>query len=551
MKLGGRNLFYSMTLAGFMMVFLVGYFVYMLPSLYVDYTMEQNLRAVKEQHRAFVKNGNYDNVQLKNPTACFSLKIPDEGESIGITTKMFSATITIKDQRIQEIFHQLRDVAKSYGQGEEEVDRESIGSLFEDKNQEWKESFGEVFNEENSMPFELEILARKNMENEYRGEYEKIHMVTDDFVVFEMGVRDNSNQYVNYIGVERGEDCLFLTFLPAITPDMNEIRPIVFQSLPMLGAVICLLVLLFSQVYSRGIVTPVVQLVEHTEQMKNTNGFQVAPMEKKQGKREDEIGVLAETIDDLYRKVRESYISLEEKNQALLEENKRQEVLLRASSHQLKTPISAALLLVEGMMNKVGKYQDREAYLPQVKRQLLSMKKMVEDILYLNHCGENLDFQWVDFKGVLENQLQVFRIPIKEKKLQISREGEETLTLFTDEIIVSHIIGNLLSNAVNYTPEGGEIRIYLEKEKLTIQNFGVCIPEELLPHIFEPFVSGNHEKSQGTADSHGLGLYIGAYYAKQIGMEIHIENGEKSVVTVLIFENEKRKNGGIWDIWDI
>ena len=52
-RLGQRNLFYSMILAGSMLTFLVGYFVYMLPSLYVDYKMEQNLKAVTEQHKAY------------------------------------------------------------------------------------------------------------------------------------------------------------------------------------------------------------------------------------------------------------------------------------------------------------------------------------------------------------------------------------------------------------------------------------------------------------------------------------------------------------------
>ena len=163
--------------------------------------------------------------------------------------------------------------------------------------------------------------------------------------------------------------------------DMNEIRPIVFQSLPMLAAVIFLLVLLFSQVYSRGIVSPVVRLVQHTQQMKNSRHFQVIPMDRKLTMRKDEIGILAAAIESLYHTVQAGYEALEEKNQALAEENKRQEVLLKASSHQLKTPISAALLLVDGMANKVGKYQDTQTYLPRVKEQLLSMKKMVEDIL--------------------------------------------------------------------------------------------------------------------------------------------------------------------------
>lgn len=87
--LGNKNLFYSMILAGIMLLFLVGYFGYMLPSLYVDYQMEQNLKSVREQHQSYVRDGNYDSVQVKNPTACFSVKIPDAEDSIYLNAKFF------------------------------------------------------------------------------------------------------------------------------------------------------------------------------------------------------------------------------------------------------------------------------------------------------------------------------------------------------------------------------------------------------------------------------------------------------------------------------
>ncbi len=188
----------------------------------------------------------------------------------------------------------------------------------------------------------------------------KTHMVSDDFIIFEMGIHDEENHYVNYVAAERTEESLILTFLPAMMPDMNEIRPIVLQSIPMLGAVILLLVLLFSQVYSKGIVTPVERLVQHTEQMKNSWNFHNFSPDSRKNHRKDEIGTLEVTINELYQKLKTSFEELEEKNLILKEENTRQEVLLRASSHQLKTPISAALLLVDGMKNKIGKYQDTD-----------------------------------------------------------------------------------------------------------------------------------------------------------------------------------------------
>ena len=74
-------------------------------------------------------------------------------------------------------------------------------------------------------------------------------------------------------------------------------------------------------------------------------------------------------------------MSLKKKNNISSDQNKRQEVFLRASSHQLKTPVAASLLLVEGMIDEVGKYKDTKEYLPKVKIQLESMRKIIDELL--------------------------------------------------------------------------------------------------------------------------------------------------------------------------
>lgn len=533
-NLGNKNLFYSMILAGIMLLFLVGYFVYMLPSLYVDYMMDQNLNSVKEQHQSYVKDGNYANVQVKNPTACFSATIPDTEDSIYLTAKFFSIKVSVVDEQLKDLFTELRRLLKAYYEGS--ADAGAVRELFAEKQEEWTSSFQKLSVENVPSPIHVQVLEQRDADTEYSGEYWKMHSVSDKYAVFEMGVRDKNNQYINYIAAQKTDESLILTFLPVVTPDMNEIRPIVFQSLPMLASVIFLLVLLFSQVYSRGIVSPIVRLVQHTQQMKNNRRFQVIPMDQKLQERKDEIGVLAAAIESLYHTIQAGYEALEEKNQALAEENKRQEVLLKASSHQLKTPISAALLLVDGMANKIGKYQDTQTYLPKVKEQLMSMKKMVEDILYLNHCGETLYPQKLELRTVLENQLAAYRVAIADRQLQLCITERDTVIIETDETLLAHILENILSNVVNYTPCGERVEIVLAIDKIRIENFGVRIEEDILPHIFEPFVSGSHQKTDSRDTCHGLGLYIAAYYARKIGMKIEISNGKSCVVTVLYFK---------------
>ena len=77
-ELGRKNLCYSLLLAAVLMLLLIGYFIWMLPSLYVAYVEEQNLEAIRKQNQAFIETGTYDHVRVKNPTACISVKIPLE-----------------------------------------------------------------------------------------------------------------------------------------------------------------------------------------------------------------------------------------------------------------------------------------------------------------------------------------------------------------------------------------------------------------------------------------------------------------------------------------
>lgn len=248
----------------------------------------------------------------------------------------------------------------------------------------------------------------------------------------------------------------------------------------------------------------------------------------------DEIGILGRNLQELYEKLRDNYEELERKNSLLEEENKRQEVFLRASSHQLKTPIAAALLLVEGMMNEVGKYKDTKAYLPEVKKQLLSMRKIVEDILYLNYHAENLQQEEVEIEVLVQEMIGSYAVQAENKGLQVTAAGNGVVS--TDREILKKIVDNLLSNAVGYTPRGQQIAIEISHAALCITNYGVTIEEKLLPNVLEPFVS-----SEGSGKGKGLGLYVAAYYSKLMGFELTIANIENGVQACLSFEKNRER----------
>lgn len=490
-RLGQKNLMYSLLLACVMMLLLISYFIWMLPSLYVSYTVEQNLQAIKKQHQTFVETGSYRHVNVRNPSACFSIKIPfnenKNENNIEIVSKIVSVKITALDPDTKALLADIQTFAQTFDAQQlwplDSEEKEQRGSDIKKKLDKWKTQLKETIKKQQQLPIKIQIDLQNEYERLYENESFQIHAGPGQAVIFESNIFDKTNMYTNYMAAERVADGIVISELPVITPHMEEIRPVVLQSVPMLCAVIFMLSLIFSQLYSNGIVRPV-------------------------------------------------YKKMQDVNQSLIEENERQEMFLRASSHQLKTPITASLLLLDGMMGQIGKYKDRDKYLPKVKEQLLSMRRMVEEILSLNQSHQTSSQSRICLYDLVQGLIHAYRVPVIEKKLTVSVEGEQTACIMADENMLSKIIDNLLSNAVAYTPCEKHIDVILTDKSVVIRNEGVTIPNDILPHIFEPFVRGEHGST-----SHGLGLYIAAYYAKIMGAALYIRNQEEGVESVLEIES--------------
>lgn len=439
-----------------------------------------------------METGTYDDVYVKNPTACMSVKIPFEENYIEAVSKIITLKISAADKETAEIVRDIQSFVKKFRlrktKKEDETDQLSEQILTDHQiRNEWDglvKKIETIFTKV-KLPVQTNILYKQVEEGLFDRESFRIHTVPGHGMIIEAAVFHQNNEYTNYLAVEQAPDGMVFSVLPVITPQMEEIRPIVMQSVPMLGAVLLILVLIFSQFYSSGIVHPV-------------------------------------------------YQKMQDMNQSLLEENERQEMFLRASSHQLKTPVTAALLLLDGMIGRIGKYQDQEKYLPKVKEQLLSMRRLIEEILSLHKSRGKLNKIRLNLYTLAQAQTACYQVAAAEKQLEISMEGNKEAYIWTDGDIAAKIIDNLLSNAVAYTPQGGRIAVFISEQSMIIRNEGAAISQDMLPHIFEPFVSEEHKTG-----THGLGLYIAAYYAKMIYAVLDIQNRENCVEAVLSFHQER------------
>lgn len=541
MKLSKKTLLYSLILALIMVIFLVGYFILMLPALYVSYAEDSNYEEIMAVHKNYMADGSYDKSSLKNAMNMVTLEIPGGENCVNIINAYMNLNVMIKDEELREIIRKIKD---------------RLGNLNDDtttvKEEELKDYFTKIKDRlilDNMLPedYPVELELSFNKKSEWKKQSAKVMSVSDNRLAVETSVTDGNNYYTAYFVIDNGKaDSLVISMLSVITPGMKEIRPIILQSLPMIVAVIFFLMLILSQIFSNRIVTPIIRLADYAGKLNLTRKDKIEPFDigladknkehrgkgrrkKNQNHEKDEIAELGETLYQLYEQLHSNYLLLGEKAQALEEENKRQEVFLRASSHQLKTPIAAALLLVEGMMDEIGKYKNTKETLPKVKEQIMFMKKIVEEILYLNHSTDDVQISEISVDLAVKDVISAYQVPIQDKEIALHLEGIP-FTAWTNMEILKKIIDNLMSNAVNHTIQKGLIKIIYENPRLILYNQGDNIPDSLLPHVFEPFVSSD-DRQKGK----GLGLYVVSWYGKLLEIRVEIKNTTDGVRVSLEF----------------
>ena len=166
-------------------------------------------------------------------------------------------------------------------------------------------------------------------------------------------------------------------------------------------------------------------------------------------------------------------------------------------AHQIKTPIAAMELLM------TESPPDVEA----LSAELLKIGEYVEMVLsYLRLDGPS-DFvlRRCHLDGIIRSAVRKYArlFILKKITLDFSETGREVLT---DDKWLGFVLGQLLSNALKYTPEGGTIRIYGDGETLVVADSGIGIREEDLPRVFEKGFTGYNGREEKR--STGIGLYL-------------------------------------------
>ncbi len=238
----------------------------------------------------------------------------------------------------------------------------------------------------------------------------------------------------------------------------------------------------------------------------------------------------------------------EELNAALVKEyqlNLMKSNFISLISHEYRTPLQAVMLSVEILEKHYERLsaEQKEMQFTRIKRAIQDMSAMIENtILYnkLSRAEELVNWEIVESKLYFESFLKDYQLYYQGKA-----ELEYNLNVLfpkakIDQRLLSMILSNLIGNAVKYSSNNPKVivNVKVEESKVScqVQDFGIGIPKDELPKIFEPFYRGKNTK---TISGTGLGLSIVKNAVELMGGKIFVESeeGKGTIVTVEIPNN--------------
>ena len=201
-------------------------------------------------------------------------------------------------------------------------------------------------------------------------------------------------------------------------------------------------------------------------------------------------------------------------------------------SHQLRTPLANLKWTID-LALKEHDGDKKEDFFKIVQEQNEKMLKLVNDMVYTSRIEQG---KWtfkkeeIDLKMIVEKIIQEFLAFAQSNNVKIKVDFEETLPkVFADSQKISHVVSNLLSNAIRYSKGRGEVIVKLSKTDnrihCEIKDNGVGIPKQEKIYIFSKFFRGKNMLKYRT-EGMGLGLFISKSIIDASGGKIAFQSEE-------------------------
>ena len=224
---------------------------------------------------------------------------------------------------------------------------------------------------------------------------------------------------------------------------------------------------------------------------------------------------------------------------SLDERRQRQLAFLAGVAHDLRNPLGAMGLALEGLRHRADEPEKFGRTIDLLSRQVKGLDRMLMDFVDASRieAGEvQLAFERCDVRVLVREACSLFSAMSQRHQIGCDLP-QEVVEVDCDSLRMTQVLTNLVSNAIKYSPEGGRIRVGVSQTgpgvRLTVSDEGVGIAAGEQVHLFEPFRRANRRTDiPGT----GLGLFVVQHLiqAHRGRIEVQSQEGVGSTFSVLL-----------------
>lgn len=277
---------------------------------------------------------------------------------------------------------------------------------------------------------------------------------------------------------------------------IDETVAILKKQLLYISIILLLASLFISYLLSRSFSKPIIAIKKATDSMA-LGDFSV----RIDNTKKDEIGELAEKVNYL--------------GQQLSKIDQLRKDLIANVSHELRTPLSLIRGYAETIRDITGENPEKRVkQLGIIVDETERLSKIVDDILNLSQLQSGyieLNKNTFSVKETLDTIIKHYEVLQEKTGVTLNVQGDTDILLFADKARIEQVFYNLINNAFNHTPSGGEVSVRVinqqEKVRFEISDTGSGIPEKDIPFIWDRYYKADKTSSKKSVGT-GLGLAI-------------------------------------------
>jgi heavy metal sensor kinase len=232
--------------------------------------------------------------------------------------------------------------------------------------------------------------------------------------------------------------------------------------------------------------------------------------------REDELGRLAQTLNHMLDRLQRSFSQMQQ--------------FTADASHELRTPLTVIRTEAEVGLQKPLSEGETEELLANILEECQRLTWITDQLLTLSREDAGIiqpSRERVDLSTLVRDVAETMRPIAEGRGQQLTVSGNGAAITSGDSVRLRHVIYNLVDNAIKYTPANGRVELAIQTlpntVQLSVEDTGVGIAPEHLPHVFERFYRVDKSRSRAEGGA-GLGLSIVQSIVQAHGGQVQIES---------------------------